>query len=175
MATNKKKPTAKAKQSPSLSKSSPTAASTTAQTSLLTELRDLIVDARQRVAREVNSALVLLYWQIGARIRKDILQEQRAEYGQEIVPTLSAQLAPEFGQGFSKSNLLRMIQFAEAFPQQEIVATVSRQLGWSHVIWFPVLSHRSKIRMGLRVKPEGDEPECFAQVNEESILLSCCR
>ena len=49
---------------------------------LLKDLRELIATARQDVARQVNSALVLLYWRIGQRIRQDILQEKRAEYGE---------------------------------------------------------------------------------------------
>ncbi len=59
---------------------------------LLHELRDLIVSTRQTVARGVNAALVLLYWKIGQRIRQDVLQNKRAEYGAEILPTLSAKL-----------------------------------------------------------------------------------
>jgi len=101
---------------------------------LLDDIRQLIVDTRVRVATAVNAGLTLLYWQIGQRIRKDVLQEKRAEYGEEILPTLSAQLVPEFGEGFSSRNLARMVQFAEVFPDGEIVATLSRQLGWSHFI-----------------------------------------
>jgi hypothetical protein len=59
---------------------------------LLKDLRDLIATARQDVARQVNSALVVLYWRIGQRIREDILKEKRAEYGEQILPTLSAEL-----------------------------------------------------------------------------------
>jgi hypothetical protein len=59
---------------------------------LLKDLRDLIVEARQDVARQVNSALVLLYWHIGERIQRDILKEKRAGYGEKIVATLSQQL-----------------------------------------------------------------------------------
>ncbi len=103
-------------------------------TDLLTDVRTLIEQARDATARAVNSALVLLYWQVGTRIRKDILKEQRAEYGEQIVPTLSAQLAPEYGDGFSKRNLFRMIQLAERFPDGQIVATLSKQLGWSHFV-----------------------------------------
>src|SRR5687768_8674913 len=80
---------------------------------LLDDLRDLIRDARAGVARAVNSTLVLLYWEVGTRIRRDILKNARAEYGEEIVPTLSAQLQPEFGQGFSKRNVFRMVRLAE--------------------------------------------------------------
>src|SRR5438105_3467599 len=82
---------------------------------LHSDLRELILSARQTVARGMNAALVVLYWQIGKRIRKEILNEKRAEYGKEILPTLSAKLVPEFGQGFSPRNLARMISLAEAF------------------------------------------------------------
>jgi predicted nuclease of restriction endonuclease-like (RecB) superfamily len=76
--------------------------------------------------------LVLLYWRVGTRIRQDILKEERGEYGEQIVATVARQLTAEFGQGFSEKNLWRMVQFAEAFPKERIVATLSRQLGWSH-------------------------------------------
>ena len=101
---------------------------------LFEDLRVLIIEARQDVARQVNSALVLLYWRVGKRIHQNILKEKRAEYGEEIVPTLSTQLVPEFGEGFSKRNLFRMIRFAEVFPDEQIVVTLSRQLGWSHFV-----------------------------------------
>jgi hypothetical protein len=101
---------------------------------LLTDVRELILGARQTVARGVNAALVLLHWQIGQRIRRDILGEKRAEYGEGIVAALSRQLAVEFGGGFAEKNLRRMVQFAEVFPDEEIVATLSRQLGWSHFV-----------------------------------------
>jgi predicted nuclease of restriction endonuclease-like (RecB) superfamily len=102
--------------------------------SLFQDLRFLIIEARQDVARSVNSALVMLYWRVGQRIRKDILREERADYGEKIVSTLSTQLVNEFGTGFAEKNLRRMVQFAEAFPEEQIVVTLSRQLGWSHFV-----------------------------------------
>ena len=101
---------------------------------LLSDLRTLIEETRQDVARSVNSALVMLYWNVGQRIRQDILKERRAEYGREIVVTLSRQLVEEFGNGFSRPNVFRMVRFAEVFPEQEIVSTLSRQLSWSHFV-----------------------------------------
>ena len=101
---------------------------------LLSDLRDLIQTARQGVARAIDSGLVALYWQIGQRIRQDILQEKRAEYGEEIVATLSRQLIAEFGRGFDEKNLRRMIQFAEFFPEQKIVVSLTRQLSWTHFV-----------------------------------------
>ena len=82
---------------------------------MLADLRDLILAARQNVTRAIDSGLVTLYWQIGQRIRQDILQEKRAEYGEQIVATLSRQLVVEFGRGFEQKNLHRMIQFAKCF------------------------------------------------------------
>lgn len=101
---------------------------------LLHEIRDLIEQSRQRVAATVNAELTLLYWRIGQRIRVDLLKEERAEYGAEIVYSLSTQLVSDYGNGFSRPNLFRMIRFAEAFPSAEIVSTLSRQLSWSHFI-----------------------------------------
>ncbi|MFN5626324.1 MAG: DUF1016 N-terminal domain-containing protein [Planctomyces sp.] len=60
--------------------------------SLLGDLRQLIEAAREQTARAVNSTLVTMYWQIGKRIREDVLQSQRGESGMEIVSALSAQL-----------------------------------------------------------------------------------
>jgi predicted nuclease of restriction endonuclease-like (RecB) superfamily len=101
---------------------------------LLQDLRALIAASRQDVARSVNSALVVLYWNVGQRIRQDILKERRAGYGQRIVHALSAGLTAEYGDGFSRPNLFRMIRLAEVFPDSAIVSTLSRQLSWSHFV-----------------------------------------
>jgi hypothetical protein len=78
--------------------------------------------------------MTMLYWQIGCRIHRDILKEKRAEYGAEIVASLSRQLVAEYGSGFSEKNLRRMLQFAEIFPDEQIVVGLIRQLSWSHFI-----------------------------------------
>ncbi len=103
-------------------------------TALISEVRDLIDQARQHVAQTANSTLTMLYWQVGQRIRKEVLKKKRAEYGEEIVPTLSAQLVRDYGQGFGAKNLARMIQFAEVFPDEQIVVSLVRHLSWTHFI-----------------------------------------
>lgn len=106
---------------------------------LLSDLRSLIETARDHAARSVNSALVGLYWQIGTRIHADILREQRAEYGEQIVSSLARQLTAEYGRGFSTRNLFRMIQFAEMFPDERIVSSLMTQLSWTHLLcFFPI-------------------------------------
>jgi hypothetical protein len=95
-------------------------------------VRSLINQARATVAATVNTGLTMLYWHIGQRINMENLQNQRADYGEEIVATLSRQLEKEYGSGFSAKSLRHMLRFAEAFPQEQIVSTLWRQLGWSH-------------------------------------------
>lgn len=101
---------------------------------LLGDVRALIEEARGRVAQAVNASLVLLYWHIGTRIGRDVLGRARAEYGEQIVQTLSGQLTEEYGRGFSRANLFSMIRFAEVFPGLPIVQTLSAQLSWSHFV-----------------------------------------
>lgn len=99
---------------------------------LLNDLRGLINEARQNVAREVDSTLVTLYWNVGRRIKQDILADKRAGYGEQIVSAVARQLEIEYGRGFGEKNVRRMVQFAEVFPDESIVAALRRQLGWSH-------------------------------------------
>ncbi|MGZ3396529.1 MAG: PDDEXK nuclease domain-containing protein [Isosphaeraceae bacterium] len=101
---------------------------------LLSDLRTLIESTRTGVAQAVNSALVILYWQVGHRIRTETLGSKRATYGQEILSTLSKELVAGYGSGFSVPNLSRMMRLAEVFPNRETVAELSRQLGWSHFV-----------------------------------------
>jgi predicted nuclease of restriction endonuclease-like (RecB) superfamily len=104
------------------------------RTDLLGDIRSLIESAREQTARAVNSRLVIMYWQIGRRIRQDVLGNERAEYGLEIVQTLSAQLTAEYGQGFGRRSLFRMLRFAEYFEEEQIVSALSTQLSWSHFV-----------------------------------------
>ncbi len=101
---------------------------------LIDDLRSLIRQTREGVAQAVNSALAQLYWEVGNRVHREILDSARAAYGEQIVATVSRQLAVEFGQGYTEKALWRMIQFAQVFPDREIVAALSRQLGWSHFV-----------------------------------------
>lgn len=101
---------------------------------LFGDLRTIIETGRGAVAQAVNAGLVLLYWSVGDRIRREILGEKRAKYGEEIVVTVSRQLTQEYGKGFSQRNLFNMIELAEAFPELRILQTLSAKLGWSHFL-----------------------------------------
>ena len=104
-------------------------------TTLHAELRALIASSRQRLAGAVNAELTRLYWSVGERLRAEVLGgADRAKYGDQLIRRVGEQLAQEFGRGFEAKNLRRMVQFAQAFSQPEIVATLSRQLSWSHFV-----------------------------------------
>ena len=105
-----------------------------APSALLGDIRALIEASRQRAASAVNAELTLLFWRIGQRIHTEVLDGQRAGYGEEILPTLAEQLARDYGRGFGEKNLRRMVKFAATFPDEPIVATLSRQLSWSHFV-----------------------------------------
>ncbi len=100
---------------------------------LFGEVSELIEQSRQQVAVAVNSAMSMLYWQVGKRINEEILRHQRAEYGKEIVATLSRLLEIEYGKGWSKRQLHHCLRFAVIFPDKEIVHTLCTQLSWSHL------------------------------------------
>jgi len=99
---------------------------------LITDLRGLIHAARQRIAVVANSTTTLLYWHLGRRLLTENLQDGRAEYGKQILATVSRELTAEFGRGFTYTEVTRMIRFAEDFPDQEIVASLAQQLSWGH-------------------------------------------
>lgn len=99
---------------------------------LLVDVRGLIEAAREHVAQSVNSTLATLYWQVGRCVRQDVLNNDRAAYGEQIVASLSRQLTAEYGRGFDRRNLFHMIRFAEVFPDEQIVYALRSQLSWTH-------------------------------------------
>lgn len=102
-------------------------------TGLLRDLRALIEEARAHVARQVNSGLVLLYWELGARVRADVLEGGRGAYGEQVVAQLAGQLTRDYGRGFSARNLASMVRLAERFPDRAAVEALSVVLSWSHL------------------------------------------
>ena len=101
---------------------------------LLSELRGLIESARRHVAQTANATQTMLYWHVGQRIQREVLKNERAEYGEQIVSTLSTQLVAEYGQAFGPRSLRRMMQFADVFPDEKIVSALAPALSWSHFI-----------------------------------------
>jgi len=99
---------------------------------LLGEIRKLIDAARQRAATAVNFEPTLLYWRIGEWIHTQVLTGRRAEYGEEIIATLSQQLMNDYGKGFGYTGLTRMVKIYETYRADKKVASLLRQLPWPH-------------------------------------------
>ena len=97
---------------------------------VIKEIRDILEEARNNVARQVNNELIAAYWNIG-RIIVDYEQTvpERADYGKQTLKELAKELTKEFGKGFSRSNLQNMRALYLAYP---ICQTVSGKLSWSH-------------------------------------------
>jgi predicted nuclease of restriction endonuclease-like (RecB) superfamily len=99
---------------------------------IVRDLGEMIEMARQRVAVTANATLTTLYWRVGHHVRTQVLDGQRAAYGAKIVAAVGRQLEQRFGRGFGEKALRHMVRFVDAFPSAEIVATLRRQLSWSH-------------------------------------------
>lgn len=100
---------------------------------LVSEIKTLIEQSKQHISVTVNATITLLYWNIGKKINDELIKEKRAEYGKQIVSTLSQQLELEYGSGWSKRHLHHCLRFAEIFPEIKIVHTLCAQLSWSHL------------------------------------------
>ena len=104
------------------------------EAALLTDLRELIRSARQRIASVANATATLMYWHLGRRLLAESLQDERAPYGKRVLATVSRELTSEFGQAFTLRSLYRAIQFCQGFTDPQIVSTLSTQLSWSHFV-----------------------------------------
>ena len=102
---------------------------------LMNDLRYIIDQARGRVATTANYTMTMMYWHIGERINREVLGNQRAEYGKQIVVPIVQQLQEEYGsKGFEERNIRRMMQFASIFPDEQILSPLVSQLSWSHFL-----------------------------------------
>ena len=115
------------------------------QHNLVEELSQLIEQGKHQIAVQVNSTMTLVFWEVGKRINEEILQNERADYGKNIVTTVSSQLKKRYGNSFGTRNVRRMMQFAEIYPDIQIVGSLSRQLSWSHFVeLFPIKSKETR-------------------------------
>jgi predicted nuclease of restriction endonuclease-like (RecB) superfamily len=113
---------------------------------LVEEISKLIEESQNRALIQANSTITLLFWHIGDRINKEILNNKRGYYGKQVVVSLSQQLLLKYGKSFEEKNLRRMLQFAEQFSDEQIVVTLSRQLSWSHIlILLPLKDNEAKL------------------------------
>jgi len=101
---------------------------------LFSEISELIEQSRRAIYAHASGATVLLFWEIGRRVNRDVLENKRADYGKQVVSSLAAQLTEKYGRSFEARNLRRMMQATEQFPDFEIVSQAATQLSWAHFI-----------------------------------------
>lgn len=102
--------------------------------SLFDKIAGIIQNARSNVQTAVNAELVLLNWNIGRIIKEEILDNQRAEYGKQVISELSRQLTMQYGRGYGQRNLFNMVNFYEAFPDLNILQSLTAKLSWTHIL-----------------------------------------
>jgi len=98
---------------------------------LINDLVALIEKGKNQLA---NAAMTLTYWNVGKRINNEVLDNQRAKYGKQIVVSVARQLTIQYGRSFEEKSLRRMMQFAQIFNDEQIVVSLIRQLSWTHFI-----------------------------------------
>lgn len=103
------------------------------ESALFEDVCGIINASRNRVAVYVNSEVCLTKWYVGKRIKEDVLYNQRAEYGKQVVKNLAAKLTNKYGRGWSDRSLFHCIRAAYTFTEEEIVYAVRRQFSWTHI------------------------------------------
>lgn len=101
---------------------------------LLGKIAGLIEKARRKVALTINQEMVVLYWNIGKTVKEEIIKSDRAEYGKQIVQSLSGELTQRYGRGFSSQNLWYMVQLYENYPILQSLLGEFKGLSWTHIV-----------------------------------------
>ena len=100
---------------------------------LFSDVCGIIESSKLRIANYVNTEICMTYWQIGTRIKEDVLFNKRAEYGKQVLQNLSKRLNLRYGRGWGFKTLQHCVRAAYVFSEDEIVYATRRQLYWSHL------------------------------------------
>jgi len=122
---------------------------------LFKDLAQIIEQGKQQVVAQVNSVLTLTYWHVGKKINDHVLKNERAEYGDKVVASISKELEKQFGRSYTLRNVRRMMQFAAVFPEIQIVTSLMTQLSWTHFIeLFPMKSNEQRMYYAQKIASE---------------------
>ena len=97
------------------------------------DICNIIDNKRDKIASLVNTEICLTNWLIGKRINEDILFNQRADYGKQVVKNLSKRLTERYGKGWSEKKLRHCLRSAETFSEDEIISLTHNNLSWTHI------------------------------------------
>lgn len=93
------------------------------------EIKKILQEARNKIYKTTNNAMVEAYWNIGKIIVEKQSGNEKAEYGAELLKNLSKEMTKEFGKGFTIANLKNMRQFYLTFPKSYALRS---ELSWTH-------------------------------------------
>lgn len=100
---------------------------------LYNDVCQIIDTTRSRLATTVNAEICLLNWTVGTRVKEEILNNQRADYGKQVVKKLSVLLTENYGKGWGYEKLKHCVRSAYLFSEEEIRYAVRTQLTWTHL------------------------------------------
>ena len=102
--------------------------------SIYNDIAVMIEKAKDKVVVSINTERNILNWNIGKYITQNILNNQKPQYGKSIMKEISEKLTLNYGKGYSRSNLSRMVNFYKSYNNFQICATLSHKLSWSHFV-----------------------------------------
>ena len=111
---------------------------------LYSGISEIIDSARQKVAVYVNTQSSMMFWHIGHYINEDLSYVTYSAYGEKILATLSQRLTATYGKGFTYSALTRMMKVALCYEDEEMFATLSQTLSWSHFLELITIEDKAK-------------------------------
>ncbi len=104
----------------------------------------IIDQARTQVVAHVNSILNIMYWRVGKYLVEELEYESYSGYGQNILASVSQTLTAQYGRGFTRTALGRMMKVARVYPEEQMCATLSHTLTWSHLIALATIENQTK-------------------------------
>ena len=100
---------------------------------LFSDVCSIIDGTRNRIATYLNTEVCMTNWYVGKRIKEDVLKNQRAEYGKQILKNLASRLSEKYGTGWGVGKLKHCVRSAYLFTEEEIGYAVRSQLTWTHL------------------------------------------
>ena len=104
----------------------------------------IVSEAKRQTVVHVNSTLNMMYWQVGKYLVDELHYETYGQYGKGILQGIAARLTDMFGRGFNYTALTRMMKVASTYPSQQMFATLSQTLTWSHLIELVTIDNQAK-------------------------------
>ncbi|MBQ9418625.1 MAG: DUF1016 family protein [Bacteroidales bacterium] len=112
--------------------------------SIVQGIAAIVSEAKRQTVVHVNSALNMMYWQVGKYLVDELHYETYGQYGKSILQGIATRLTSMFGSGFTRTALVRMMNVAQVFSYDEMCATLSHTLTWSHLIDLATIDNQAK-------------------------------